>query len=80
MWRATDTHPEHEVAVKVLPEAFGQEPAKLLPRALQVARTVQALLNTLNLRQLSSILGVPVRQIQAGTLQFPPCVHARPVT
>jgi hypothetical protein len=37
-------------------------------------------LNTLNLRQLSSILGVPVRQIKASTLQFPPCVHASPVT
>ena len=47
MWRATDTHPGHQVAV--LPEAFGQEPARFLLRALQVARTVQALLNTLNL-------------------------------
>ena len=29
MWRATDTHPGREVAVKVLPETFGQEPDRM---------------------------------------------------
>ena len=29
MWRATDTHPGREVAVKVLREAFGHEPDRM---------------------------------------------------
>ena len=29
VWRATDTRPLREVPVKVLPEAFGQEPDRM---------------------------------------------------